>query len=209
MRLDVRVRAGDRILIVGPTRSGKSTMASYLANGWPRVLVLDPKLDDAVAELPNATIAYGVKAALRAWPGRVVYRPLPAELEDLPSAIEPLMRRVYETGGAGVVFHETEIVAPATGARRWTRALIMWGAYRRIPMIFCAQRPARIDRLCLSEPAQVFLFGLRDDRDLSVMAGIFGVKSSELRPLGVPYAFRWRGPAGEVRALGPLEVRSR
>lgn len=208
-RVDLRVRAGDRVLIVGPTGSGKSTVASSIANAARRVLVIDPKLDDRVAELPNAAICYGVAATLRAWPGRVVYRPLPDELADLPRAIEPLMRAVLFTGACTVVFHETEVVAPSTGARGWTRAVIMWGRSRGITMLFCAQRPARIDRLCLSEPAAVYLFGLRDARDLSVISGVMGANPDALRPLPAEHAFYYRGPNGEVYPMAPLKVRPR
>lgn len=201
----MRVRAGDRVLIVGPTGSGKSTAASVIANAWPRVLVLDPKLDDRVAELPNSTVAYGVRAALAALPGRVIYRPLSSEFDDLPAAFEPLARAVYAVGSCGIVLHETEIVAPLPKARRWLRSTIMWGRSRRVPMIFCAQRPSWIDRLCISEPAHVYLFGLNDDRDLSTMAGVMRVKSSALRPLTTPHAFYYRGPDGIVTAMAPVK----
>lgn len=206
----MRAGAGDRILIVGATGSGKSTVASVIANAWPRVLVLDPKLDDRIAELPNATIAYGATAALKALPGRVIYRPLPSEIEDLPAAFEPLARRVFTAGSCGLVLHETEIVAPANpGARRWLRSLIMWGRSRNVPVIFCTQRPSRIDRLARSEPAHVYLFRLYDADDLSTISGVMGAKPSALRPLATEHAFYYRGPDRVVHAVGPLKVRPR
>lgn len=203
----MRIAAGDKVLIVGQTRSGKSTAASWIANGWRRVLVLDPKLDDRVAELPNARIVYGARAALKALPGRVIYRPLPSEMADLGAAIEPLAHRIFTIGGHGLVLHETEIVAPSSGSRQWLRSLAAWGGSRHAPVIFCTQRPARIDRLALSEPAHVFLFRLTDDRDLSTIAGVMGAETSALRPLPHPHAFYYRGPDGTVTAMAPLRVR--
>lgn len=184
-------------------------MASVIANAWPRVLVLDPKLDDQVAELPNAHVAYGVRAALKALPGRVVYRPLPSEIENLPAAFEPLARAVFTAGGCGLVLHETEIVAPSVGTKRWLRSLIMWGRSRNVPVIFCTQRPSRIDRLARSEPAHVYLFRLNDPDDLSTISGLMGVKSSALSPLSTEHAFYYRGPDRVVTAMAPLKVRPR
>lgn len=182
-------------------------MASVIANAWPRVLVLDPKLDDQVAGLPNAHVAYGVRAALKALPGRVIYRPLPSEIEDLPRAFEPLARAVFVAGACGLVLHETEIVAPSSGARRWLRSLIAWGRSRNVPVIFCTQRPSRIDRLARSEPAHVYLFRLADADDLRTISGLMGVKSSALRPLSTEHAFYYRGPDGRVVTMAPLRVK--
>lgn len=201
----MRIRAGDRILIVGPTGSGKSTLASAIANRWQRVLVLDPK-DDPGAELPNSHVAYGVPDALAALPGRVIYRPLPSELEDLAAAFDRLARAVYLVGGCGILLHETADVAPSTGSRRWMNACIRMGRSRGVPIIFCAQRPAWIDRLALSEPAHVYLFTLRNRADLSTIAAAMGVEIGDLPPLSAPFAFYYRGPDGQVQSHGPLRL---
>jgi alcohol dehydrogenase YqhD (iron-dependent ADH family) len=81
----LQIGPGEHVLIVGQNRSGKSTLASRIAGAWSRVLVLDPKLDPA-AVLPNSHVAVGVADALAHLPGRVIYRPTPAELDDLPGA---------------------------------------------------------------------------------------------------------------------------
>lgn len=205
----VRIGPGEKVLIVGQTQSGKSTLASWIAAAWSRVLVLDPKLDDAIAELPGAAVRYGAAAALKALPGRVVYRPLPRELGDLAGALDPLARRIFRLGGHGLVLHETEIVAPYWGAKPGLRSLAMWGGSRHAPVIFCSQRPSRIDRLALSEPAHVFLFRLTDDRDLSTISGVMGVKPAALTPLPDPHAFYYRGPDGRVHAMRPLRLSKR
>jgi DNA helicase HerA-like ATPase len=203
----VRIRAGDKILVVGHTGSGKSTLASAIAARWPRVLVLDPK-HDPEAELPNSHAAYGVADALRALPGRVIYRPRVDELADLAAAFDELARKVYLTGGTGILLHETADVAPSSGSRQWLNACIRLGRSRGIPIIFCTQRPAWIDRLALSEPAHVCLFRLWNRDDLSTICRVLGVETDAVPPLPTPYAFYYRGPDGIVRASEPIPLAS-
>lgn len=202
----MRVAAGDRVLIVGHTGSGKSTLASAIASRWQRVLVLDPK-NDAGAVLPNSHVSYGVADALRSLPGRVIYRPLPDELADLAGSFDLLCRRIFLAGGGcGILLHETADVAPSRGSRQWLDACIRQGRSMGIPIVFCAQRPAWIDRLALSEPAHVYLFRLRNRDDLRTMAGVMGDEIMHAPPLPSKHAFYYRGPDGSLSIGGPIAL---
>lgn len=204
---------GDRVLIVGQNKSGKSTLANYFARGWgpsARMLAFDPRLDPDM-ELPNMAVAYGVKAALRAMPGRVLYRPTPAEFDRLPQAFDQLIRKLWLGGaGAGVLVHETMMVAPSTGSQRFLRTVITQGrklgATSSVPMIFATQRPVHIDPFIRTEATHVCLFTLHDRDDLRVMAGLMGVPASELAPPAEPHSFYYRGPSGGVRLIPPLNL---
>lgn len=203
----MRIRAGERMLIVGTTQTGKSTLATVIASAWERVLVFDPKLDPN-AELPNAAIRYGVRAALRALPGRVVYRPTPAEHDDLPGHFDQLVRKVLEGGGScGIVLHETADAAPLPRSRRWLSIAIRQGARWKIPMIFATQRPRFMDVSVRSESVHVVLFSVEEYEDFVLMAKRLGVKPSALPPLPAPHAFYYRGPGmpGPV-VMPPLEL---
>lgn len=204
----MRIGRGDRVLIVGHTGSGKSTLASAIAARWPRVLVLDPK-NDPEAVLPNSHVAWGVRDALAALPGRVIYRPTPADLDDLPAAFDLLCRRIFVAGGGcGILLHETADVAPSSGSKRWLGACIRQGRSMSIPIIFCTQRPAWIDRLALSEPAHVYLFRLWNTSDLRTIRAVMGADFDDRPPLHAEHAFYYRGPDGRTLVAGPLAVKT-
>lgn len=202
----IRVRSGDRILIVGQTGSGKSTLASAIAAAWPRVLVLDPKLDPG-AILPNSHVAVGVADAAAALPGRVIYRPTPADLDDLPTVFDSLVHRIMRGGGGcGILLHEAADVSPSSGSRRWLNAAWRQGRSLHVPIIACTQRPSRVDRLAISEAAHVFLFTLTDLDDRERIARVMGRPARDLPNLSTPFAFYHRGPDGTVRRCRPLTL---
>lgn len=195
------------MLIVGPTGSGKSTLATYLARGWDRLVVYDPK-GEPESWPPNSQVVRGAAAAARALPGRVVYVPDRADQADLPGAWDQVMARLWDLGGHhGVIVHETQDVAPAQGTRPAFSQVIRQGRHpRRIPVLFLAQRPSWINRLALSEPAHVFLFGLRNTDDLRTMAGVMNAPASTLPLPADPHAFYYRGPTGAPRLMAPLQL---
>ncbi len=192
------------VLIIGQNRSGKSTLASAIAGAWSRVLVLDPKLDPA-AVLPNSHVAVGLDDALAHLPGRVIYRPTPDELDDLPAAFDVLVRRIMVAGGGhGIVLHE---VADLGGrAQRWLRTAWMQGAGLGVPVVSCTQRPAWVDRLALSEARHVFLLTLTDPDDRERAAALMGKRGAELPNTPEPHGFYYRGPSGDVIRCRPLSL---
>lgn len=203
------VKAGHRVLIVGPNGCGKSTLGSAIANGFGRrVLVYDPKAEPE-AVLPNSAEVVGVRAALRALPGRVIYRPSLADMSDLPGAFDELAARVWQTGGhCCLLIHETMDVAPSGGRTgpSLSRAIRQGRHPLRIPIIFVTQRAAWIDRLAVSESAHVYLFSQRDKRDLSTISSVMGAPPESLAPPGIEHAFYHRGPSGPVHLHGPLNL---
>lgn len=193
------------VLILGQNGTGKSTLASAIANSWPRVLVLDPKLDPA-AVLPNSHVAVGLADALAHLPGRVIYRPTPAELDDLPGSFDVLIRRLLIAGGGhGIVLHEAADVAPQRAAR-WLRTAWMQGRGLGVPVVSCTQRPAWVDRLAFSEARHVFLLTLTDPDDRDRAAALMGRSRAELPNTPEPHGFYYRGPSGDVIRCRPLRL---
>jgi hypothetical protein len=203
----LRIGATDRIFIAGMNGSGKSTLATAIANRWDRFLVYDPKVD-AAAVPPNSVIAYGVEAAARALPGRVVYRPLPAEFSSISRHIGFLAVRVRSYGSHGVVFHE---LGDLGGSDRELDPEVAWlyraGRSRGVPMISVTQRPVNVPIVAKSEARHVICFCLVDDDDRRAMARLMGpVVLSE--PLPLDFSFWYRGPDLTItRRLAPLGAR--
>jgi hypothetical protein len=165
----IRIGSTDRVFIAGVNGSGKSVLATAIANRWPRVLVYDPKVDDE-AVLPNSAIAYGVDAALRALPGRVIYRPTPAESQKIGQNFDRLAARLRALGGHGVVIHE---VADLAASDRELEPNTAWvqraGRSRGIPVIAVTQRPVNVPRLFMSEARHLMMFTLLDRDDRAVL----------------------------------------
>lgn len=167
--------------------------------------MLDPKLDPA-AVLPNAHIAYGVADALAHLPGRVIYRPTPADLDELPAAFDRLVRKLLVAGGGhGIVLHEVADVAPGRAAR-WLRTAWMQGRGLGVPVISCTQRPAWVDRLALSEARHVFVFTLTDPDDRERAAALLGRSRADVPNTPERHGFYYRGTDGQVVRCRPLSA---
>lgn len=200
----IELRPSERMLLLGKTQSGKSTLATELARRWERVLIYDPKHDPGAVP-PGATVRYGVDAALDALPGRVVYRPLPHEQRKVRYHFDRLVHRVILSGGAhGIVIHELRHVSPSSGSETFLAAAYASGASQRIPMILCAQRPVWIDVSAVSEAEHFALFELQYWSDFEFAARLFALDPLALSIAKPRYWFHHRGPDGVVRLMPPV-----
>jgi hypothetical protein len=167
------VQPSDRVMIAGATESGKSYLASAIANRWDRVLVFDPKGTD---DLPNAAICYGVDAARKAIPGRVIYRPTADELADVAAAFDERVEKIWNRGGHhAILSHESAMLGNANrGFAPYYTLAHLQGRSMFVPVIDCSQRPVGIPRETISEATHVVCFYLADERDRLTMATSMG-----------------------------------
>jgi hypothetical protein len=192
------------MVIAGRRGTGKSVLGTSLARRWDRVLVYDPNMDPE-ALLPGAALCYGVDAALRALPGKVVWRPMAAENDAIPDLFDRLVRKVLATGGAhGFVIHE---LADLGGSDRalapFTSSLLRTGRNRRTPVIGITQRPVNVARLFFSEAAHAAMFLLEDRDDRRRMAEILGPEVVD-EALPADHSFWYRGPDLRLARVAPL-----
>jgi hypothetical protein len=201
----IRVGPTDRMFIAGMTKSGKSTLASAIGSRWDRFLAYDPNVDP-VAELPNSTIAYGVRAALAALPGRVIYRPTARESQNPGFFFGALAARIYELGAHGVIVHELADFG-ASDREVDGRIVRLWraGRHRFVPCIGVTQRPVNVARVFKSEAAILAAFHLVDPDDRATMAGYMG-PAVKLEPAKNDHSFWYRDSSLELRLMPPLAI---
>ena len=165
------------MFICGINGSGKSRLANQIANALDRVLVYDPKGDDPEIALPNATRAWGVDAALRALPGRVIYHPTVHELPNVAAHFDRLVAKIWAAGGHhGIVVHETCDLGDASrGFAPYLSIACRQGRSRAVTRVFVSQRPvADLPRLAISEAKHYVAFFLQDERDRRTLAAYMG-----------------------------------
>lgn len=195
------------MVIAGRRGTGKSVLASSIARRWDRVLVYDPN-EDPEALLPGAALCYGVDAALRALPGRVIWRPRASETDEVATLFDRLVRKVLQAGGAhGFVVHEiTDLGTSDRALQPYTSTLLRAGRARRTPVIGVTQRPVNVPRLFFSEAAHAAMFTLLDLDDRRRMGELLG---PEVVADALPqdHSFWYRGPDLRLARVAPLPYR--
>ena len=205
MTVAIDVLPGHGMVIAGQNGAGKSVLATSIANRWDRVLVYDPKLDPE-SLMPNAAVCYGVKAALAALPGRVIYRPRADEIHRIADLFDELVRKVMRLTAHAIVIHELgDLASSDRELAPYTSAVFRQRRSLRIPMILVTQRPINIPRLALSESQHAVAFHLVDRQDRARMAEIMGPEIVD-SPVPNDHSFWYRGPDLALVRVAPLPL---
>ena len=206
MSVRIDVQPGHGMVIAGQNGTGKSVLATAIGSRWDRVLVYDPKRDPS-AVMPNSAVCYGVKAALAALPGRVIYRPTAEEFGAIGRNFDELIRKVMKLTAHGVVVHELGDLAQSDRELEpYTSAWFRQRRSLRTPMVACTQRPLNIPRLALSESQHAVAFHLVDRQDRARMAELMGAEVA-LDPVPNDHSFWYRGPDLRLVRVAPLPWR--
>ena len=205
MSIAIDILPGHGMVIAGQNGAGKSVLATAIANRWDRVLVYDPKLDPE-SLMPNTAVCYGVKAALAALPGRVIYRPRADEIHRIAELFEQLVHRVMQLTAHAIVIHELgDLASSDRELAPWMSAVMRQRRALRIPMILVTQRPVNIPRLALSESQHAVAFHLVDRQDRARMAEIMGPQIVD-SPVPLDHSFWYRGPDLALVRVAPLSL---
>lgn len=196
------VGPADRVLVLGQTGSGKSTLVRALFYGHRALVVVDPKHEEL---LPRSITVYTPADFRRVYPQRstrVVFRPNPEDPRS--DDVDEIIRRVLAYGRTRVVFHE---MVGYAGANRVVPAVArLWKTGRTLlaPAVACSQRPIGLHNDVIAESEHVFAFDLALEGDRRKVAGIGGDGFLE-RPAD-KYGFLYYGPGtgGRVVSCPPL-----
>jgi DNA helicase HerA-like ATPase len=196
------IAPSQRVLIVGRTQSGKSTLARVLSYGYRNLLVIDSKHDELV---PRAAIVHSAGEFRQLYPQRTtraVLRVDPNNLDD----VDEVIGRALHYGNCRIVVHEAVDFATATRILPMLRRAAKVGASLGVGLTTCSQRPKGLHNDLIAETEHVFIFDLQLPGDREKVAGIAG--EGALVRVTEPFGFLYYGPTtgGDVVRCAPLHL---
>lgn len=191
-----RIRYDDRLLLVGATGCGKSTVARAIASSVTgRLLIVDPA-DSALTEVPGHVTVRGPREPMA---DDDLRRELLRLLE--PHVHTPIVRYVAGEPTRGqeydVVYRwafaarwpgwvwldEAGIAAPAQGCPRGIDTYLIAGRKRQLGHLAAHTRPREISRNLPAQAQHVLVWNLPNPDDRDVMARTIGISPTDLRDL--------------------------
>lgn len=198
-----------RILIVGRTQSGKTTLARTLIGGYSSLVVIDPKRRVTPEQLGGRAVVIEADPGLfgQTWPQRarrVIYRPDPNS--DRAADVGLVIRRVLRYGRTALVVDEAMELCTQGWIQPDYKVAITQGAELLVPVYSLTQRPIGVHNILLTEAEHFFVFDLPGSSDRRKMAEFVG-DGADARP-EQRYGFLYAGTAtdGAVVPCPPLEL---
>lgn len=181
----------DHVTIIGPTGTGKTTLAMQIANLRRYSIVFGTKPRDRnLADLCKAGGYWKVPAPYalphpRLHPRALVWPPFDAG-RGKPAQrahFHRLMAEAMDAGGWHLVLEEIPYLCRDLGLDDDVRSWYTMARAVGSGVIGCAQRPRWVPLECLSGAQHLLLFGTNDSDDLSRLGGLNGMDADATRAI--------------------------
>lgn len=183
-------RQGEHITLVGPTGSGKTTLALALLPLRQYVLAFATKPKDATMD--SLVRSQGWKR-VETWERmprvirgacRVVFWPKFRTPDDQPAQayeIGRAMREAFVMGGWCLFVDELWYMDHVLGLKRMIEALWTQGRSIDLSIVAGTQRPAHVSLLAYDQATHVFFWRDNDERNLTRISGMNGLNARLIR----------------------------
>lgn len=167
-------RPDQRVLILGSTGSGKTTMGASLLSGAPfdrmPYVMIDYKRDDLLGAIEHRE-QIGLNEVPK-HPGLYHVKPNPVSDDE---KMDEWLYKVWERRNIGL--YVDEALRLPTKRRGAFESILTQGRSLRIPVISLSQRPVDLTRYAFSEANHVVVFRLTDERDRKKVTEYVPMKS--------------------------------
>lgn len=192
----------ERVLLVGKTGCGKTTLGKAYAGGFVNVMVLDTKGTFEWAGVPIIRTFDDLRKKSDAMEGKFIYRPIDREMNG--DFMDAFFEYVYKRRNTVAYVDELAQVADLVGgdgiSPNWQN-IMQRGRELRVGIFNSTQRPKSIPLMSLSEAEHTFCFRLKLDDDRKRVAEFMGRIVLETRLKG--HGFIYMHESMEVPVVMP------
>jgi hypothetical protein len=208
MTKTVSVKADERVLFVGKTRSGKTYLAEHMTQDIARLICLDPKPSLkkwSNLETVTSTNSAAVRALLRGENRRIR---VPDPGKGMAGWL-PWYDLIWRLGDVTGYFDEINLlVHPRRAVPIEFSRLYQQGAERGIGVWSSTQRPVNIPLICVTEAEWIFMFRLGNKDDRKLIAGYGDDTGKMIEPIRDVHGF-WTYNQGWMKAVYTTQLNTK
>lgn len=172
---------GEHLTLIGPTGSGKTTIALELITAMPYVAIIGTKQrDDTLEKFAKKHKEYRVINEFQ-WSLKrqtlddtvIVWPKLKGDASNVGAQAVPIhnsLNRMFFQGGWTVFCDELWYLANRLKQERILESFWSQGRSSGLSLVGCCQRPSWIPRFAFSEPRYLLIGQMEDERDINTVS---------------------------------------